>query len=59
MEMLRLLARGEREIEAGKGFEPKEVRDEAWRDLLKASEEVSELWSGGSALEEIQAQREK
>jgi hypothetical protein len=31
----------------------------AWRDLLKASEEVSNLWSGYSALEEIQAQREK
>ena len=29
----------------------------AWRDLLKASEEVSNLWSGSSALEEIQAQR--
>jgi hypothetical protein len=29
----------------------------AWRDLLKASEEVSNLWSGCSAVEEIQAQR--
>jgi hypothetical protein len=32
--------------------------DKAWRDLMKASEEVSSLWSGYSALEEIRAQRE-
>ena len=31
----------------------------AWRDLLKASKEVSNLWSGYSALEEIRAQRGK
>ena len=30
----------------------------AWRDLMKASDEISSLWSGDSALEEIQAQRE-
>ena len=30
-----------------------------WRDLLKASEEVSNRWSGSSALEEIQEQRGK
>lgn len=31
----------------------------AWRDLMKASEEVSTLWSGYPALEEIRAQRER
>lgn len=31
----------------------------AWRDLMKASEEVSDLWSGPSSLEEIRAQRER
>ncbi|MBI2934382.1 MAG: hypothetical protein HYY29_02305 [Chloroflexi bacterium] len=31
----------------------------AWKDLLKASEEVSATWSGPSALEEIREQREK
>ncbi len=30
----------------------------AWADLMKASEEVSNLWSGCSALEEIRSQRE-
>ena len=30
----------------------------AWTDLMKASEEVSNLWSGYSALEEIRSQRE-
>ena len=30
----------------------------AWKDLMKASEEVSNLWSGCSALEEIRSQRE-
>ena len=30
----------------------------AWRDLMKASKEVATLWTGGSAIEEIQSQRE-
>ncbi len=31
--------------------------ERAWKDLMQASEEVSSLWSGPSALEEIQSQR--
>ena len=30
----------------------------AWRDLMKAVEEVSSLWTGCSAVEEIKSQRE-
>ena len=29
-----------------------------WHDLLKASEEISNLWKGYSAVEEIRKQRE-
>lgn len=31
----------------------------AWRDLIKASEELSAMWAGCSAVEEIRAQRER
>jgi hypothetical protein len=33
--------------------------DQAWQDLVEASREVSALWTGPSAAEEIRAQREK
>lgn len=33
--------------------------EEAWQDLMKASDEISTKWKGMSALEEIQDQREK
>jgi hypothetical protein len=31
--------------------------DDAWQDLMDASEEISSLWTGPSALDEIKAQR--
>ena len=37
----------------------RERREEAWRSLLDASEEVTRLWKGPSAVEEIRSQREK
>jgi hypothetical protein len=37
----------------------RERREEAWRSLLDASEEVTRLWKGPSAAEEIRSQREK
>lgn len=37
----------------------REVRERAWKDMLEASKEVTELWRGESAEEEIRAQREK
>ena len=33
--------------------------ENAWNDLMSASEEVSKLWKGKSAVEEIKDQREK
>lgn len=33
--------------------------EKAWKDLFAASEEVSALWKGPDAVEEIKAQREK
>lgn len=33
--------------------------DRAWEDLMRASEEISELWTDGSVVEEIREQREK
>jgi hypothetical protein len=35
----------------------KKKSSKAWDNLVKASEEVSDLWTGCSALEEIQTQR--
>ena len=37
----------------------KELSEEAWNDLMLASEEISLKWKGLSVLEEIKAQREK
>jgi len=37
----------------------REMREKVWKDLLDASEEVTKLWKGPSAVEEIRAQREK
>lgn len=31
----------------------------AWEDLMEASEEISDLWTDVSVVEEIRAQREK
>ena len=36
----------------------KELTEEAWNDLMLASEEISLKWKGLSVLEEIKAQRE-
>ncbi len=33
--------------------------DRAWEDLMKASEEISDLWTDISAVEEIRSQRER
>jgi hypothetical protein len=33
--------------------------EEAWKDLMLASEEISKRWRGQSAVEEIRQQREK
>ncbi len=32
--------------------------DDAWQDLMNASKDISSLWTGPSALDEIKAQRE-
>ncbi len=37
----------------------KEKTNHAWADLITASEEITKLWKGDSAVEEIRAQREK
>lgn len=38
---------------------PRKTRNEdAWQQFLAASEQVSELWTGPDAVEEIRAQRE-
>lgn len=37
----------------------KEKTESAWRDLMLASEEISKLWKGPSAVEEIRGQRDK
>jgi len=36
-----------------------EVKKWAWDDLMSASEEISNLWTDISAVEEIRSQREK
>jgi len=33
--------------------------DQAWNDLMSASEEISRQWKGMSAVEEVRDQREK
>ena len=33
--------------------------EEAWKDLLSLSDEITKLWKGHSAIEEIREQREK
>ena len=33
--------------------------EEAWNDLLSISDEITRLWNGFSAIEEIREQREK
>lgn len=37
----------------------KEKTEKAWKDLMEASKDISRLWKGPSAVEEIKAQREK
>jgi hypothetical protein len=37
----------------------KEKADRAWKDLMSASEEISQKWGGPSAVEEIRLQREE
>jgi len=37
----------------------KNKSEEAWRDLLSLSDEITKLWKGPSAVEEIREQREK
>ncbi len=44
-------------IESGK--KGSESSDRAWEDLMEASEEISDLWTDVSAVDEIRAQREK
>lgn len=41
---------------AKKGSEDSEI---AWKDLMEASEEISDLWIDVSAVDEIRMQREK
>lgn len=41
------------------GRKGSESSERAWEDLMEASDEISDLWTEGSAVEEIQAQREK
>lgn len=36
-----------------------EKAERAWKDLMSASEEISQKWEGPSAVEEIRLQREK
>ena len=37
----------------------KEKAERAWKDLILASEDISQIWEGPSAVEEIGLQREK
>lgn len=37
----------------------RETRENAWNDILEASKDITRLWEGPSATEEIKAQREK
>ncbi len=37
----------------------KENTEQAWADLMSATEDITSLWEGNSALEEIREQREK
>jgi hypothetical protein len=37
----------------------REKAEAAWKDLMLASEEISQRWEGPSAVEEIALQREK
>ena len=37
----------------------KEKTEKAWKDLMEASKDISRLWEGPSAVEDIKAQREK
>jgi len=41
------------------GKKDSENSERAWEDLVEASEEISDLWTGVSAVEEIRTQREK
>ena len=43
-------------IDVGSG---KQRSDRAWDDLMSASEEISNLWTDISVVEEIRSQREK
>jgi predicted nucleic acid-binding Zn-ribbon protein len=40
-------------------FNDKEKNNQAWNDLMAASDKITELWQGKSAVEEIRDQREK
>jgi len=51
-------------IELKKAVIPLKIRDKgrtgrAWADLMTVSEEITKLWEGDSAVEEIRAQRKK
>jgi hypothetical protein len=37
----------------------KQKTERAWDDLMSVSKEISRAWKGGTAVEEIRAQREK
>ncbi len=37
----------------------KERTNQAWTDLMAATEDITRLWEGNSAVEEIREQREK
>jgi hypothetical protein len=41
------------------GKKSSENSERAWEDLMEASEEISNLWTDVSAVEEIRTQREK
>jgi hypothetical protein len=41
------------------GKKGSESSERAWEDLMEASEEISDLWTDVSAVEEIRTQREK
>ncbi|MGR3309748.1 MAG: hypothetical protein ACUZ77_03140 [Candidatus Brocadiales bacterium] len=40
-------------------IEDKEKTNQAWTDLMAATEDITNLWGGKSAVEEIQDQRDK
>lgn len=44
-------------IQSGK--KGSESSERAWEDLMEASEEISDMWTDFSAVEEIRMQREK